>query len=37
MKLNTPRWWYERDSSHARVTRTLSEEQVAALPSRDRP
>ena len=23
MKLNTPRWWYERDSSHARVTRTL--------------
>lgn len=23
MKLNTPRWWYERDSRHARVTRTL--------------
>lgn len=23
MKLNTPRWWYERDSNHARVTRTL--------------
>lgn len=23
MKLNTPRWWYIRDSSHARVTRTV--------------
>lgn len=23
MKLNTPRWWYVRDSSHARLTRTL--------------
>jgi tetraacyldisaccharide 4'-kinase len=23
MKLNTPHWWYERDSRHARVTRTL--------------
>ena len=23
MKLNTPRWWYVRDSGHARVTRTL--------------
>lgn len=23
MKLNTPRWWYERDSRHARVTRIL--------------
>lgn len=22
MKLNTPRWWYVRDSNHARVTRT---------------
>ncbi|WP_428156724.1 tetraacyldisaccharide 4'-kinase [Brevundimonas sp.] len=23
MKLNTPRWWYVRDSNHARVTRTV--------------
>ena len=23
MKLSTPRWWYIRDSNHARVTRTL--------------
>ena len=23
MKLNTPRWWYIRDSNHARVTRTV--------------
>ncbi len=23
MKLSTPRWWYIRESSHARVTRTL--------------
>ena len=23
MKLNTPRWWYVRDRSHARLTRTL--------------
>ncbi len=23
MKLNTPRWWYERDSRHARMTRLL--------------
>jgi tetraacyldisaccharide 4'-kinase len=23
MKLNTPRWWYIRDSNHARATRTL--------------
>ncbi|CAN5355195.1 tetraacyldisaccharide 4'-kinase [soil metagenome] len=23
MKLNTPRWWYVRDSHHARITRTL--------------
>lgn len=23
MKLNTPRWWYVRDSNHARITRTL--------------
>ncbi|QTC93091.1 tetraacyldisaccharide 4'-kinase [Brevundimonas goettingensis] len=23
MKLSTPRWWYVRDSNHARVTRTL--------------
>jgi len=23
MKLNTPRWWYLRDSNHARVTRTV--------------
>jgi tetraacyldisaccharide 4'-kinase len=22
MKLNTPRWWYVRDSNHARMTRT---------------
>ncbi|MDQ1152890.1 tetraacyldisaccharide 4'-kinase [Brevundimonas sp. SORGH_AS_0993] len=22
MKLNTPRWWYVRDSNHARITRT---------------
>ncbi|WP_312735243.1 tetraacyldisaccharide 4'-kinase [Brevundimonas sp.] len=23
MKLNTPRWWYVRDSNHARLTRTV--------------
>ena len=23
MKLNTPRWWYVRDSNHARMTRTV--------------
>jgi tetraacyldisaccharide 4'-kinase len=23
MKLNTPRWWYERDSRHARMTRLM--------------
>ena len=23
MKLNTPRWWYVRERSHARLTRTL--------------
>lgn len=23
MKLNTPRWWYERGANHARVTRTV--------------
>ena len=23
MKLNTPRWWYVRDSNHARMTRTM--------------
>jgi tetraacyldisaccharide 4'-kinase len=23
VKLNTPRWWYVRDSNHARITRTL--------------
>ena len=23
MKLSTPRWWYQRDNRHARVTRTL--------------
>ena len=23
MKLSTPRWWYIRDSNHARITRTL--------------